>query len=48
MVVHIYNTSTLEVEAGGLGIRGQSGLHSENLLKRKEKKTKRGSVGLGA
>jgi hypothetical protein len=43
MVVHVYNPSTLEYEAGGSKVGGQPGLHNEILSQekkggRKEKK----------
>jgi hypothetical protein len=39
MMVCVCNPSTLEVEAGGSQVRGQFGLHSENLSKKKKKDT---------
>jgi hypothetical protein len=42
VVVHSCNPSTWEAEAGGWGIQGQPGLHSETLLER-ERQTDRQS-----
>jgi hypothetical protein len=36
MVVHSYNPSTQEAEAGGLQVPGQSGLHREAVSKKKK------------
>jgi hypothetical protein len=36
MVVHAYNPSTWEDEAGGLRGQGQPGLHSENLSQKSD------------
>jgi hypothetical protein len=48
MVVHICNTrQTHETEAGGLGVQGQPGLHSEPLSqKEKTKQNKASSVNI--
>jgi hypothetical protein len=34
IVVHTYNSRTLEAEAGGLQLQGQAGLYSETLHKK--------------
>jgi hypothetical protein len=34
MVVHIYNPTTWEVEAGSLQVQGQPGLHSDTLFQK--------------
>jgi hypothetical protein len=38
IVVHAYNPSTRETEAGGWKVQGQPGLHNETLSLKKEKK----------
>jgi hypothetical protein len=38
MVVHTYNPNAWEVEAVGLGARGQPGLHSQTSSQKKKKK----------
>jgi hypothetical protein len=37
MVLHTYNPSTWEAEAGRLRVQGQPGLHSETLSLKKKK-----------
>jgi hypothetical protein len=40
MVVHTYNPSNQEAEAGGLKVQEQPGLHSKDPSQKKKKKTK--------
>jgi hypothetical protein len=37
VVIHAYNPSTQEVDAGGSRVRGQPGLHEETLCQKKSK-----------
>jgi hypothetical protein len=41
MVVHTFNLSTQEAEAGGSQVGGQSGLHSKTLSQKTNKQTKK-------
>jgi hypothetical protein len=40
MVVHTFNFSTWETEAGGSQVQGQSGVHSKTLSQNKQKNKK--------
>jgi hypothetical protein len=40
MMVHAYNPSMWETEAGGSWVQGQLGLHSETLSQKKKRKEK--------
>jgi hypothetical protein len=42
MGAHVCNPSTWETEVGGLGVQGQPGLHSKNLLEGREGKGREG------
>jgi hypothetical protein len=41
MVMHTYNPSILEAEAGGPGVQDQHGLHSETASQKNKQKEKR-------
>lgn len=41
LVVHAYNPSIWETEAGGSQVRGQSDLHNKNLSRKKKKERKK-------
>jgi hypothetical protein len=43
-MVHLYDPSTQEAEAGGLGVRSPSGLHSKTLFRKYSKERKKKKI----